>query len=181
MAFDIGGVRQIVSLGDESFFGVRASDGELLWSTEFETAFDQNNVTTILYEGMLLLSGYQWGTAALKVEPPRGGGGVLVGNRGRESPAGADRRRRAQSDRGRPRGLPGAGFLGGGDVDHLVAPGAGRITTVRYVKDEENLASFELPARDTKATDSHPTRTAAKAEGRGKAHGSHDTEAMKIE
>jgi outer membrane protein assembly factor BamB len=74
MAFTHGGVRQIVTQGDEAFFGVRASDGELLWSTEFETAFDQNSVTTILYDGTFILSGYQWGTAAIRVEPPKGDG-----------------------------------------------------------------------------------------------------------
>ena len=74
MAFDLGGVRQIVTMSNVAFFGVRASDGELLWSKEFTTAFSQNTPTTILYKGMFILSGYQEGAAALRVEPPKGDG-----------------------------------------------------------------------------------------------------------
>ena len=70
MAFDHGGVRQIVTMDDVSFFGVGATDGDPLWSLDFTTAFQQNTPTTIRHDGMFILSGYQWGTAAIKVEPP---------------------------------------------------------------------------------------------------------------
>ena len=70
VAFDHGGVRQIVTLDDVSFFGVGATDGDPLWSLPFTTAFQQNTPTTLRYDGNFILSGYQWGTAAIKVEPP---------------------------------------------------------------------------------------------------------------
>lgn len=70
MAFDHGGVRQIVTMSDVSFFGVGATDGDPLWSLDFTTAFQQNTPTTVRYDGNFILSGYQWGTAAIKVEPP---------------------------------------------------------------------------------------------------------------
>ncbi len=70
VAFDHGGVRQIVTMNDVSFFGVGATDGDPLWSVDFTTAFQQNTPTTIRYDGNFILSGYQWGTAAIKVEPP---------------------------------------------------------------------------------------------------------------
>ena len=70
VAFDHGGVRQIVTLDDVSFFGVGATDGDPLWSLDFTTAFQQNTPTTVRYDGNFILSGYQWGTAAIKVEPP---------------------------------------------------------------------------------------------------------------
>ena len=70
VAFDHGGVRQIVTLDDVSFFGVGATDGDPLWSVDFTTAFQQNTPTTVRYDGNFILSGYQWGTAAIKVEPP---------------------------------------------------------------------------------------------------------------
>lgn len=70
VAFDHGGVRQIVTMDDVSFFGVGATDGDPLWSVDFTTAFQQNTPTTIRYDGNFILSGYQWGTAAIKVEPP---------------------------------------------------------------------------------------------------------------
>ena len=70
MAFDHGGVRQIVTLDDVSFFGVGATDGDPLWSLPFTTAFQQNTPTALRYDGNFILSGYQWGTAAIKVEPP---------------------------------------------------------------------------------------------------------------
>ncbi len=70
VAFTHGGVRQIVTMDDVSFFGVGATDGDPLWSLDFETAFQQNTPTTIRYDGMFILSGYQWGAAAIRVEPP---------------------------------------------------------------------------------------------------------------
>ncbi len=76
VAFDHGGVRQIVTLDDVSFFGVRAADGEPLWSLPFTTAFQQNTPTTLRHDGNFILSGYQWGTAAIRVEPPAGPGGA---------------------------------------------------------------------------------------------------------
>ena len=75
MAFTHEGVRQIVTMDDVSFFGVGATDGDPLWSLDFETAFQQNTPTTIRYDGMFILSGYQWGTAGIRVEPPKGGHG----------------------------------------------------------------------------------------------------------
>lgn len=70
VAFEHGGVRQIVTLDDVSFFGVGATDGDPLWSLPFTTAFQQNTPTTLRYDGNFILSGYQWGTAAIRVEPP---------------------------------------------------------------------------------------------------------------
>ena len=46
------------------------------------------------------------------------------------------------------------------------------------MKDEEHLASFDLAARTTKATDSSAMRTAAQAQRRGGARGSQDTGAV---
>lgn len=76
VAFDHGGVRQIVTLDDVSFFGAGATDGDPLWSLPFTTAFQQNTPTTLRYDGNFILSGYQWGTAAIKVEPPAKPGGA---------------------------------------------------------------------------------------------------------
>ena len=76
VAFDHGGVRQIVTLDDVSFFGVGAADGDPLWSLDFTTAFQQNTPTTVRYDGNFILSGYQWGTAAIKVEAPADSDGV---------------------------------------------------------------------------------------------------------
>lgn len=70
VAFDHGGVRQIVTMDDVSFFGVGATDGDPLWSLDFTTAFQQNTPTAVRYDGKFILSGYQWGTAAIRVEPP---------------------------------------------------------------------------------------------------------------
>ena len=232
MAFTIGGVRQIVTQGDEAFFGVRASDGELLWSTEFETAFDQNSVTTVLYKDMLILSGYQWGTAALRVEPPTGGdrtwevsevwkttlaelymdSPVRVGDRlyfrsnkkagsfvcldaatGKivwRSPGrwaayssvivvgdrllaltDAAELKVIATDPAAYRELASWEVATSATWSHLALSGS-RV----YVKDEENLASFDLAARTTKATDSSAMRTAAQAQRRGGARGARDTE-----
>ena len=233
MAFTIGGVRQVVTQGDDAFFGVRASDGELLWSTEFETAFDQNSVTTTLYKDMLILSGYQLGTAALRVEPPKGDEAWTVTEVWKttqaelymDSPVRVGDRLYFRSNKkagsfvcldastgeivwqSRGRWAAYSSVIAAGDRllaltdgaelkviatdpeayrelaswevatsttwSHLALSGS-RV----YVKDEENLASFDLAARYTKATDSSAVRTSAQAQRPRGARGSQDTGAV---
>jgi len=69
-----GGVRQYVQLAGRGVVGVRASDGEYLWSYN-RVANDVANVTTPIISNDLVFvsTGYQTGSALLRLEA-RGGG-----------------------------------------------------------------------------------------------------------
>ena len=222
-------------MDDVSFFGVGSTDGDPLWSLAFQTAFQQNTPTTIRYDGMFILSGYQWGTAAIKVEPPAEADGawkvsevwkttnaelymdspVLVGGHlyfrsnkragtfvcldpatgelvwqspGRWAAyasviAVGDRLlvltdeaelKVIAADPSTYRELASWEVADSATWAHLALSGS-RV----YVKDEENLASFDLAAaRYTEATDRTPTRPAAREQRAGGVRDSEDTEAV---
>jgi outer membrane protein assembly factor BamB len=62
-----GGTRQVVTQTQKYLVGVSASNGKLLWSIPFTTDYDQNIVTPLLYQQMLIFSGLSKGTTAIKV------------------------------------------------------------------------------------------------------------------
>jgi len=64
---ELEGVRQIVTQTQNYCVGVSAATGELLWSIPFTTVYDQNIVTPIIYDEMLIFSGINNGTMAIKV------------------------------------------------------------------------------------------------------------------
>lgn len=64
---DLGGVRQVVTQSQKHLIGVSASDGALLWSIPFTTAFVQNVVTPIIYKEMLIFSGLNKGIMAVRL------------------------------------------------------------------------------------------------------------------
>ena len=69
---DLGGTRQVVTQSQESLVGISATDGKLLWSIPFTTAYVQNIITPILYGQTLIFSGLDKGTLA--VRPVQSGG-----------------------------------------------------------------------------------------------------------
>jgi len=71
---DAGGIRQYVQLAGRGLVGVRASDGEYLWSYN-KVANDVANATTPIVRGDLVFgsSGYQTGSALVKLVPRDGG------------------------------------------------------------------------------------------------------------
>jgi outer membrane protein assembly factor BamB len=72
IAVTIQGTRQIVTQTDQRVLGVRAEDGELLWSLPLITPYDQNIVTPIALGSRLILSGLEQGVWA--IEPSLDGG-----------------------------------------------------------------------------------------------------------
>ena len=67
IAFESGGVSQIVTQTQKSIAGFSAAGGELLWQIPFETEYVQNIVTPVVYKQMLILSGLDKGTMAIRV------------------------------------------------------------------------------------------------------------------
>jgi outer membrane protein assembly factor BamB len=58
----------VVTQSQKNLIGVGASNGELLWSVPFTTPYVQNIVTPVLYKDVLIFSGLEKGTIALRVE-----------------------------------------------------------------------------------------------------------------
>ena len=64
---ELGGTRQVVTQSQRNIVGVSAATGELLWRIPFTTPYEQNIVTPVLYHDLLILSGLDNGTMAVKV------------------------------------------------------------------------------------------------------------------
>ena len=63
-----GGLKMIVSLTGKNAFGVRASDGKLLWNFARETPWEVNINALLHRDGLLYIStGYKIGTTALRL------------------------------------------------------------------------------------------------------------------
>lgn len=65
---EMAGERQIVTQSQKFLLGVSAKNGSLLWKHPFTTAYDQNSVTTVVYEDLLIFSGYGQPTAAIRLK-----------------------------------------------------------------------------------------------------------------
>jgi outer membrane protein assembly factor BamB len=62
-----GGVRQVVTQSKQNIIGVSADRGELLWKIPFTTDYLQNIVTPLAYQDLLIFSGLNKGTFAVRV------------------------------------------------------------------------------------------------------------------
>jgi len=61
------GTRQIVAFTQDNLIGVSAASGELLWKRPYKTPYTQNNITPILYDQTLIVSGLEQPVVALRV------------------------------------------------------------------------------------------------------------------
>ncbi|MCA1563669.1 MAG: PQQ-like beta-propeller repeat protein [Acidobacteria bacterium] len=61
-----GGVRQVVTQTQTRVVGVAAAEGRLLWSLPLKTPYEQNSVTPLVHDGMVVLSGLQNPTIAVR-------------------------------------------------------------------------------------------------------------------
>jgi outer membrane protein assembly factor BamB len=64
---DLGGTRQVVTQSQHNIVGVSAAMGELLWRIPFNTPYEQNIVTPVLYRESLIFSGLDNGVMGVKV------------------------------------------------------------------------------------------------------------------
>lgn len=67
IAVALGGLRQIVTQTQKFIVGINAANGELLWQIPFETEYEQNIVTPVVYKDSLIFSGYDKGTTAVRL------------------------------------------------------------------------------------------------------------------
>ena len=63
----IDGVRQIVANSNKQVIGVELATGRTLWSLPFTTPYDQNAVTALAFDDLLILSGHQQRAFAVRV------------------------------------------------------------------------------------------------------------------
>src|SRR5262245_2253180 len=64
---DFEGTRQIVTFTQDNLIGVNAATGELLWRRPYSTPYTQNNITPIVFNQTLIVSGLEQPVIALKV------------------------------------------------------------------------------------------------------------------
>jgi outer membrane protein assembly factor BamB len=67
-----GGIRQIVTQSESKVIGVALGDGALLWQVPLKTAYNQNIVTPLLVDGLLISAGLDTPTTAYRVASARG-------------------------------------------------------------------------------------------------------------
>lgn len=61
------GVKQVVTQTQNYCIGVALADGKLLWQLPFTTDYDQNSVTPLVYKDLIIISGLDKGTSALRL------------------------------------------------------------------------------------------------------------------
>lgn len=62
----IGGLRQLVTQSENAVVGIDVADGRLLWRIPFTTDFDQNSVTPLVVNDLVIYSGLNNGTSAAR-------------------------------------------------------------------------------------------------------------------
>ena len=67
-----GGTRQVVTHSRSHLVGVSASDGTLLWRIPFATEYDQNIVTPVIVDDLVIYSGINKPLTAVRVSQPGG-------------------------------------------------------------------------------------------------------------
>lgn len=68
MAFTLVGARQIVTFARNSLLGVDAKEGNTLWSIKFVTPYEQNIITPVAEDDLLVYSGIDQGVFAARIE-----------------------------------------------------------------------------------------------------------------
>jgi outer membrane protein assembly factor BamB len=72
VAATLAGERQVVVLTQDHVVGVSLDAGKLLWEVAFKTAYEQNIITPVVYEDLVIFGGVGQPTTALRIEK-RGG------------------------------------------------------------------------------------------------------------
>ena len=63
----VGGTRQLITQTENAVIGLDVSNGQLLWRIPFRTSFDQNSVTPVVANDVLIYSGLDNGTTAVRI------------------------------------------------------------------------------------------------------------------
>jgi outer membrane protein assembly factor BamB len=69
---EFAGIRQVITQSQRRVIGLALSDGTLLWEIPFTTAFDQNSVTPIVVNDLLVYGGLSKPTTAVRIRQQNG-------------------------------------------------------------------------------------------------------------
>ena len=64
---ELDGVRQVVTITQRNIVGVDAANGQLLWQKPWVSRSTNNSITPILYDGTIIVTGHDLGTARLRL------------------------------------------------------------------------------------------------------------------
>ena len=64
---DIAGTRQVITQTQKYVVAVNAADGQLLWQIPFTTSFEQNSITPLVRDDVVIYSGLDNGTTAVRI------------------------------------------------------------------------------------------------------------------
>jgi outer membrane protein assembly factor BamB len=64
---EISGTRQLITQSENAVIGVDVTNGQLLWRLPFRTNFDQNSITPVVHENLVIFSGLDNGTTAVRL------------------------------------------------------------------------------------------------------------------
>lgn len=70
---ELSGVRQVITQTQQFVLGVDFSTGETLWKIPFSTPYDQNTISPVLLDDLLIYSGTRTSTVAVKISKTGGG------------------------------------------------------------------------------------------------------------
>ena len=68
---DIAGTRQIVTQSQRHVVGLSLADGRLLWEIPFTTEYEQNSITPIVVNDLLIYAGINKPTTAVRLSARR--------------------------------------------------------------------------------------------------------------
>ncbi len=66
--FTFGGIRQVVTLTQESLVGIDVESGRQLWRAPFKTEYNQNIVSPVVYKNLVIYTGVDQGVFAIRIE-----------------------------------------------------------------------------------------------------------------
>jgi outer membrane protein assembly factor BamB len=66
----VGGTRQLITMTDKAVVGVEVTSGRLLWQIPFPDEWNENIVTPVIADGVLVISGTRKGTFGYRFEKP---------------------------------------------------------------------------------------------------------------
>jgi outer membrane protein assembly factor BamB len=68
VAAELAGVHQVLTFTRGEFVSLLPQDGQILWRIPYTTAYEQNIVTPVVYQDLVIISGYSKPALALRIE-----------------------------------------------------------------------------------------------------------------
>jgi outer membrane protein assembly factor BamB len=73
IVMEADGVRHLITQSQTAVISINPETGELLWRVALRTSYDQNSITPLVHDGMLIYAGFQQPTVAARLKQQNGG------------------------------------------------------------------------------------------------------------